>query len=352
MELVGAVHPVADEDRAVRREADANGAELVATFDDGFGLRGERRALRLQLEALQDVVAPGRADQRAAVIRREGVVLVREDARRRLAGAADHRQRPGKLAVPRGEGMQPLAPVAELVAVVAALDHVDQAAGRARVGIVVDREEPAVDVGAAVERVPESRGDLGKLRAVGPAAEDLAAFRIRDGRPVGAHERERCAEVFAHPEVQVAVGVEGEAREAVVRVVPLRLKLHDRVAPLLEFRLAVPAVDLPARGEEEITVLAEAEAHPVAEPFRERRDLAGAAVGAEVLEDEDPVGRPALVVLRGEMGVRLDRPDAALRVDGHARRRVEARLRRNEFHHQAFVHGDGLRKVLRQQQRQ
>jgi len=126
-----------------------------------------------------------------------------------------------------------------------------------------------------------------------------------------------------------------------VRVVAFGVELDDGVAAFVEVGLPVPAVDLPAGCQVEVAVLPEADAHGVAEALGEGRDLAGAAVGAEVLEDEDPVGRLSLVVLGREMGVGLDDPGAALAVHGHARGRVEDGLRGDEVDDQPVVQGLG-----------
>src|SRR6185295_6770476 len=103
-----------------------------------------------------------------------------------------------------------------------------------------------------VERIPEPRRHLDQVRAVGPAAEDLPALGLLDGRAVGADERVRSAEVLAHAEVDVAGGVEREAAESVVGIVALGVELDDRVALLLQLGLAVPAIDFPARREVEV----------------------------------------------------------------------------------------------------
>ena len=125
----------------------------------GFIDRPKRRTMRLEAVLLDAMVAPRGDQQRAAVIFGQVIRLVRDDAARCLAGAGDHPQRAGQLAVPGGERVQSLAAVAEAVTVVAAVDDVQQAAGRARVGIVVDGEQPPEHVERHVERVPEPGGD-------------------------------------------------------------------------------------------------------------------------------------------------------------------------------------------------
>ena len=109
--------------------------------------------------------------------------------------------------------MQPLAAVAEPVAVVAAVDDVQQPARGPRVGVVVDGEEPAEGVERQVERVPEAGGDALEPRAVGPAAIDVAPLAAAgERRPVAADQPIVGPQVLAQAEVDVAREVEGEAR--------------------------------------------------------------------------------------------------------------------------------------------
>ena len=60
---------------------------------------------------------------------RGGCSIVLDDAARCLAGAGDHAQRAGQLAVPGGEWVEPFAAVAKAVAVIATLDDMQQPAG-------------------------------------------------------------------------------------------------------------------------------------------------------------------------------------------------------------------------------
>ena len=85
--------------------------------------------------ALDAVVAPAGDPQAAGV---------GDDGRRRFAGAADHRQRAGQLAVPSLQRVRAGPAVLVEIAVVAARHDVQQPARRAGVGIVVDGEDPAV----------------------------------------------------------------------------------------------------------------------------------------------------------------------------------------------------------------
>src|SRR5262249_56051699 len=128
--------------------------------------------------------------------------------------------------------MTPRAAVAELEAVVATLDDMHHAARRHGVGIVVHGEDAAVDVGADAERVPEAGRHAAKFLAVGRTPEHVAALAAaRDGGAVGADQLVIGAEVLAHAEKEIAVGVETQSRQPVVRIVALRVE-KDNPAPL------------------------------------------------------------------------------------------------------------------------
>ena len=149
----------------------------------------ERGPARLKPVPLDPMVAPGGHQQVAAVVLGQVVRLVGEHAAGRLAGAGDHGQGAGQLAVPGRERVQALAAVAEPIAVIAPFHDVQEPARRTRVGVVVHGEEPAEGVEGDVERIPEAGGDPLQLRPVGPAPVDvssLAAARKRG--PVAADQ--------------------------------------------------------------------------------------------------------------------------------------------------------------------
>ena len=203
----------------------------------GFIVGAKRGPVRLEAVLLDAVVAPRGDQQRAAVIRGQVVRLVRDDAARCLAGAGDHAQRAGQLAVPGGERVQALAAVAKPIAVIAAVDDVQEPARRARIGVVVHREQPAERVERHVERVPEPGGDPLELRAVGPASVDVASFAAAGKRrPVAADQPIIGTEVLAQAEVDVVREIEREARQAVVRIVARRVEPDDRRGELASRR--------------------------------------------------------------------------------------------------------------------
>src|SRR5439155_25670147 len=150
--------------------------EVLPALDERLAVRGEARALRLERVALDAVVRPRRHEQFPAVLVRQPVRLVAHHLARRLARPRDVRQRAGQLAVPRLEDVPPGAAVAELEPVVAALHDVYEPARRRRVRVVVHYEQPAVDVAAGAERVPEPGRHAAELLAVGRAVEDVPAL--------------------------------------------------------------------------------------------------------------------------------------------------------------------------------
>src|SRR5262249_54644206 len=143
-------------------------------------------------------------------------------------GAAYHWQRARQLAVPRLEGVTARTAVAELKPVIAAFDDMDHPARRHRVGIVVHREHAAKQVDANAERVPETRRHPAQTLAAGRTPEDVAALAAPgESGAVGADQLVIGAEVLTHPEIEIAFGVEGQARQAVVRIIPLGVEEDD-----------------------------------------------------------------------------------------------------------------------------
>ena len=103
-----------------------------------------------------------------------------------------------------------------------------QPARRPGIGIVVDREDPSVDVPTDAERVPETGGDTAKVAAVGRTPKDAAAFAAAgERRAVRGDELVIGAEVLTEVEEQIAFGVEGQPGKTVVRIVALRVQEND-----------------------------------------------------------------------------------------------------------------------------
>ena len=80
-----------------------------------------------------------------------------------------------------------------------------QAAGRTRVGIVIDREQPPEHVERHVERVPKPGRDSLELRSVGPAAVDVAPFAAAgERRPIVADQPIIGTQVLAQSEIDLS----------------------------------------------------------------------------------------------------------------------------------------------------
>src|SRR6516162_2477586 len=95
--------------------------------------------------------------------------------------------------------MRALASIAEAVAIVASLDDMQQAARRPRIGIVVDREEPAIRIEATLKRVPKTGGEPLDVAPVRLAAEHVAPFAAAgEAAAVAADQLVWEAEVFSH----------------------------------------------------------------------------------------------------------------------------------------------------------
>src|SRR5262249_30730132 len=120
VDRVRLVHPVAQVDRTVWSDRDGHRPKVVAAAHDRLRLGPERCPIWLRPEALDNVVAPRRREQAAAVLGRQSHGFIGDDATGCLAGAGHHAEGAGQLAVPALEGVRTLAAITEAIAVVAA----------------------------------------------------------------------------------------------------------------------------------------------------------------------------------------------------------------------------------------
>lgn len=199
------------------------------------------------------MIAPASNEERAEIVGGEAIRFIRDDPRRSFPRPRDHWQRAGNLAVPRGEGMRPAAAVAEAVAVIAPFDDVQQPAGGAAVGIVVDGEEPPEGIDAARMRIPEAGCPPLQLRPIGPTAIDVSPFATAGKRhAIAADDFVIGTQNSAQAEVHPAERIERESRETVVRVVACRFKMDDP-RPFVGLQVAVGIAEhdnLATRGNE------------------------------------------------------------------------------------------------------
>lgn len=230
MQLVVAEYPVGAEQRSVGSGREADRSKIFAAGDERFGERREARSLRLQTKAVDAVVAPACDQQVAEILLRQAVRFVGHDAGGGFAGPRDHRQRAGNLAVPRREGVQTFAAVAEAVAVIASSNHMQQAARRATVGIVVHSEEPSERIEAARVRIPKPGRDLAQLRTIQPAPINVATLAApAERRAVRTDDLVVGPQIFAEPEVHPAERINRKAGQSVVRIIPLSVEPHNRL---------------------------------------------------------------------------------------------------------------------------
>ena len=153
-----------------------------------------------------DLMIPRRGDEnRLAILRRQTRLVAGQNAARRLAGRADHRERARQFAVQRLEGMQPAPAETKFETVVAIHHHIEQAVGRTRVGIVVHCEEKLPAVKRETEWIPQTRGEQLQLAAIRPAAKYISTFPLAAvRRTVAAFQRVAFAQIFALTDVEPA----------------------------------------------------------------------------------------------------------------------------------------------------
>src|SRR5262249_10463527 len=184
------------------------------------------------------MIGPRCHQQIAEVLQWQPVGLVAEHLARRFARAADHRQRSWQLAVPGLKDVPSGAAIAELKTIVSSLDHVHHPAGRHGVRVIIYREQPAKDVSAGAERVPEPRGHAAELFAVGSTPENVTALAATGNDcSICTDQLVAGTEVFTHAEVEIALRIEGQPRETVVRIVTLGVE-EDKAVIMVRLDVA------------------------------------------------------------------------------------------------------------------
>src|ERR1043165_251989 len=205
MNGVGNVCPIGDVNSAILPNGHGDRTKTLVAAREDFTFGFEGCTARLKRKRFQQVIAPGGADQRVGVFRGPANARTIKQTRRRLTSSCNHAERARKFAIPCHERMQAAAAVSKLVAVVAALNDVKQAAGRTTVGIVNDREEVAKVIECQRERIPETGGEAFELRAVAIAFENIPAFAATaHRRPIFAFQRVWQPEILAEADVERA----------------------------------------------------------------------------------------------------------------------------------------------------
>ena len=166
------------------------------------------------------MIAPT-ADQQAAV--------KPSHVARGFPDAGDHAEGAGQLAVPSLQRVQSSAAVAPFKPIVAAGHDLNEPAGRTAVGVVVHRPKLAGGIRSEAEGVPKSAGVAGQVAALTVHFHDGPGTTIfADLLTVGSLGRPGLAEVFADPEVDRAVGRDGQTVQAIVGVIALGGQLGQR----------------------------------------------------------------------------------------------------------------------------
>ena len=152
------------------------------------------------------MIAPRSHEHSAAITRRQPGRIAVENARGRFPRARHHGQRAGQFAVPSDEWMQAASAVAKLETVVALLHHVEQAARRTRIGVVVNGEQVAALIKGQSKRVPKAGRHEAQFTTVGFAAEYISAFAAAAvSATITAFERIFLAQIFPQADVEPAV---------------------------------------------------------------------------------------------------------------------------------------------------
>lgn len=211
--------------------------------------------------------------------------------------------------------MQTAAAIFKLVAVVAAGDDVEKAAGGAAVGVIIDRKEIFRVVESHAEWIPKARSEKLEFRPVGFAAKYISAFAAAaDGGAVGSAECVVFAEIFAEADIEQAVRAGAESAEAVVREVAVGLKFENGGGILG----AADAQDGIALDDEELAGLSEREAHGGSKALGVNDNFVRLAVVVGVNKAFDAIGFWPRVIGFGKVGVGFDDEDGAVGIDGDA----------------------------------
>src|SRR5207253_8098074 len=111
------------------------------------------------------------------------------------------------------------------------------------------------NVAADAERIPETSRHSPQFLAVRRTPENVAALSLAaQGGPIRADQFVVSAEVLAHAEVQIALRVEAQSRQTVVRIVALRFEEDEAfldVRLTLAFRIAESKNLTPRRQQNE-----------------------------------------------------------------------------------------------------
>ena len=284
-------------------------------MNQNFRLRLEGCPNWIEMKTLNDVIAPS-GDQRIA-----GIFMRPEFLRAGIyrawgfAGACDHWQCSGDFTVPRHERMRAFAAVTEAVSVIAPGNHMQQAAGRPAVGIVVDREQASGVVEFQAPRIPKSRREERQLRTVLFAMKNRSAFATAGiTRTVAAVNRVGLAEIFPQAKIQQPIRPNRETRQSVVRIISFGLQFNQRLA-LARFAAAVvfQKHDFISSGEDRAAVI-EQQIHRIAEAIGEGRHSLRFARRIEIIENLDAIRIGSFICLRPEVSVVFNRPNPPARI--------------------------------------
>src|SRR5579884_2019296 len=286
------------------------------------------------------MIRPGRDQQIADIFARQAIGFVAEYFARRFAGAAHHRQRARQLPVPGLERVPARAAIAELVAVVAASNDMNEPAWRHGVGIVIHSEDAAEYIAADAEWVPEAGRHAPQLLPLSGTPEDAPAFAASyQCGAVGADQLVRCPQVLAESEKQIALGVESQAGNPIVRIIAFRIEKNNATL-LICFAVAIAilqAQDLVARGQIHRAIRMHGDVHRRFRTFEKSREAIRLAIAIGILDDADTIMFWPLVILRTEVRVTLDDQQPAALIEGHTDGVNDLRRRDKEIDAQAQI---------------
>ena len=157
------------------------------------------------------------------------------------------------------------------------------------------------------------------------------------------------AEVFAHAEVEIALGIEAEPGQAVVRIIALGVEKSDA---LLDVGLAgalriLEPQDLVARGQVDRAVGMHGYVHGVPGAFEEGGETVRLAVAFRVLDHANAVELGPLVVGGSEVRMALDDQQPAPGVEIQADRMHDVRRLGEQLDDETRVGGFGEFGLLR-----
>ena len=213
-------HPVGEEHITFGVRFDRNGPEIIRPLDQFFAFAANGHSVFANAMSFDGVLVPDGDKNRIFKVSGETGPRRVQQVAGGFPGSADVGQGARQVAVPTLERMVAAAAVHVAVSVVATTDDMDQPVGPARVGIIVDAQQPSGTIELDLDGVPKPRRELFDLGSIATATNDAAAVTVAfHATTIGTFELIRRRTHVAPGQVHPSVAIERDAQQAIVRVV-------------------------------------------------------------------------------------------------------------------------------------